>query len=97
MPILVHSWLFSSVESIISVSEEEWLCVHYIIFTTVHLKIPNQGWKLLGQQGDQTVNPKRKQPWILIGRTDAESEAPILWSPDVKSQLSGKDPDTGGK
>ena len=39
------------------------------------------------------VNPKGNQPWILIGRTDAEGEAPILWPPDVKSQLIGKDPD----
>ena len=37
------------------------------------------------------VNPKRNQPWILIGKTDAEAEAPILWPPDVKSQLIGKD------
>ena len=41
------------------------------------------------------VNPKRNQPWIFIGWTDAEAEAPILWSPDVKSQLIGKDPDAG--
>ena len=41
------------------------------------------------------VNPKENQPWIFIGRTDAEVESPILWSPDVKSQLFGKDPDTG--
>ena len=33
------------------------------------------------------VNPKRKQPWIFIGRTDAEVEAPVLWSPDAKSWL----------
>ena len=39
------------------------------------------------------VNPKGDQPWIVIGRTDAE--APILWPPDVKSQLIGKDPDAG--
>ena len=39
------------------------------------------------------VNPKGNQPWIFIGRTDAEAEAPILWPPDVKSQLIGKDPD----
>ena len=38
------------------------------------------------------VNPKRNQLWILIERTDAEAEAPILW-PDVKSRLIGKDPD----
>ena len=39
------------------------------------------------------VNPKGNQPWIVIGRTDAEAEALILWSPDDKSQLIGKDPD----
>ena len=41
------------------------------------------------------VNPKRNQPYISIGRTDAEVEAPILWPPDAKSQLIGKDPDAG--
>ena len=39
------------------------------------------------------VNPIRNQPWISIGRNDAETEAPILWPPDVKSWLLGKDPD----
>ena len=37
------------------------------------------------------VNPKGNQSRIFIGRTDAEAEAPILWPPDVKSQLIGKD------
>ena len=41
------------------------------------------------------VNPKGNQPWIFIGRTDAEAEAPILWQPDAKSWLIGKDPDAG--
>ena len=41
------------------------------------------------------VNPKGNQPWIFIGRTDAEAEAPIIWLPDEKSQLIGKDPDDG--
>ena len=36
------------------------------------------------------VNPKGNQPWIFNGRTDAEAEAPILWPPDAKSQLTGK-------
>ena len=40
-------------------------------------------------------NPKGNQPWILIGGTDAEAAAPILWPPDVKSLLIGKDPDDG--
>ena len=41
------------------------------------------------------VNPKGNQPWIFIGKTVAEAEAPILWPPDVKSQLIRKDPDAG--
>ena len=41
------------------------------------------------------VNPKGNQPWIFIGRTDAEAEAPILWPPDTKSQLIRQDPDAG--
>ena len=41
------------------------------------------------------VNPKGNPPWIFIGRTGAEAEDPILWPPDVKSQLIGKDPDAG--
>ena len=43
----------------------------------------------------QAVNPKGNQPWIFIGRTDAEGEAPILWPPDMKNWLIGKDPDAG--
>ena len=43
----------------------------------------------------QPVSPKGNQSWIYIGRTDAEVEAPILWTPDVKSQFIGKDPDAG--
>ena len=41
------------------------------------------------------VNPKGKQSWIFIGRTDAEAETPILRPPDVKNWLNGKDPDAG--
>ena len=41
------------------------------------------------------VNPKGNQPWIFIGRTDAEAEAPRLWLPDTMNWLIRKDPDTG--
>ena len=41
------------------------------------------------------VNPKGNQLWIFIGRADAEAEAPILWPPDVKSWIIGKDLDAG--
>ena len=43
----------------------------------------------------QPVHPKGNQPWIFIGRTDAKAEAPILWPPDTKCWLIGKDPDAG--
>ena len=43
----------------------------------------------------QPVNPKRNQPWIFIGRIDAEAEAPVLWPPDAKGWLFGKDSDAG--
>ena len=41
------------------------------------------------------INPKGNQSWIFIGRTDAEAEAPILWPPDAKNWLFGKEPDAG--
>ena len=44
---------------------------------------------------NKPVNPKGNQSWIFIGRTDAEAETPILWPPDVKNWLLGKDPDVG--
>ena len=48
---------------------------------------------LLDSKEIKSVNPKGNQPWIFIARTDAK--AAILWLPDVKSQLIGKDPDAG--
>ena len=41
------------------------------------------------------VNPRGNQPWIIIGGTDAEAQAPIFWPPDAKSRLIGKDSDSG--
>ena len=55
--------------------------------------------KILGSPLDskeiKPINPKGNQPWIFIGRTDAKTEAPILWPPDVKNQLNRKDSDAG--
>ena len=53
------------------------------------LRVPLE-WKEI-----QQVHPKGNQSWIFFGRTDAEAETPIFWPPDVKSQLTGKDPDAG--
>jgi len=41
------------------------------------------------------INPQGNQLWIFIGRTDAEAEVPMLWPPDAKCWLIGKDPDAG--
>ena len=53
--------------------------------------------KILGSPLDcreiHPVHPKAGQSWVFIGRTD--DDAPTLWPPDVKSQLTGKDPDAG--
>ena len=49
----------------------------------------------LDHKKTQPVHPKVNQSWICIGRADAEAETPILWPPDVKNWLSGKDPDAG--
>ena len=52
-------------------------------------------WKSLNIKEIKPVNPKGNQPWIFIGRTGAEAEAPTLWPPDAKNRLTGKDPDAG--
>ena len=57
-----------------------------------------EGWRLESPLDCKEIkpgNPKGKQSWIIIGRTDAEAEAPILWPPDAKNWLVGKDPDAG--
>ena len=56
--------------------------------------VGEDSWESLGLQGDPKGNPKGNQ-WIFLGRTDAEAEAPILWLPDAKNWLFGKDPDAG--
>ena len=43
----------------------------------------------------KAYNSKGNQPWIFIGKTNAEAEAPVRWSPDTKSPLIGKDLDVG--
>ena len=56
-----------------------------------------QVWEKLSTSKIKPVNPKGNQPWIFIGRTDADAEAEtlILWPPDANNWLIGKDPDAG--
>ena len=61
----------------------------WCFWTVVLEKTPESplDWKEI-----KPVNPKGNQPWIYIGRTDVEAEAPTLWPTDAKDQLIGKDP-----
>ena len=57
--------------------------------------VGEHSWESLGLKEIKPVNPKGNQPWIVIGSTDAHAVAPILWPPDEKCWLIGKDPDAG--
>ena len=72
--------------------KESWALKSWYFWTVVLEKTLES---LLESEKIKPVNPKRNQPWIFIGRTDAEAEAPILCPPDVKNWLIGKDPDAG--
>ena len=71
--------------------KEGWVLKNWC-FQTVLLKTLEY---LLDNEEIKSVSLKENPPWIFIGRTDAEAEAPILWLPNGKSQLTGKDPDAG--
>ena len=57
--------------------------------------VGEDSWESLGLKEIKPVDPKGNQSWIFPGRTDAEAETPVLWPPDAKSWLLGKDPDAG--
>ena len=63
--------------------------------------VGEDSWEFLGgdsanlQEEIQPVHPKGNHPWIFIEKTDAEVETPILWPPDAKNWLIGKEPDAG--
>ena len=72
--------------------KESWALKNWGVWIVVLEKTPESP---LNRKKIKAVNPKGKQSWIFIGRTDADAETPVLWSPDVKNWLIGKDPDTG--
>ena len=72
--------------------EESWVLKNWCSWTVVLEKTLESP---LDCKEIQPVHPKGNQSWVFIERTDAEAETPILWSPDVKSWLIGKDPDAG--
>ena len=72
--------------------KEDWVLKNSCFWTVVLEKTLESP---LDYKEIKPVSPNGNQPWIFIGKTDAEVEAPILWPPDVKSQFTGKDPDAG--
>jgi len=72
--------------------KESWVPKNWCFWTMVLEKILESP---LDCREIQPVSPQGNQLWIFIGRTDAKAEVPILWPPDVKNGLIGKDPDAG--
>ena len=72
--------------------KESWAPKNWCFLTVVLEKILESP---LDSKEIQPVHPKENQSWIFIGRIDAEGETPILWPPDAKNWLLGKDPDSG--
>ena len=68
--------------------KENWLWKNWCLYTVVLEKTLESS---LDSKKIKPVNPKGNQPWIFIGRTDVETEAPILWPPDAKSLFIRKD------
>ena len=79
-----HVWMFDH--------KENWALKNWCFWTVVLEKTLESPLDL---KEIKPVYPKENQPWIFIGRTDAEAETPILWSPDAKNWLIWKDPDAG--
>ena len=72
--------------------KENWVPKNWCLWTVVLEKTLESP---LDCKRIQPVHPKGNQSWIFIGRTDVEAETPILWPPDQKNWLLGKDPDAG--
>ena len=72
--------------------EKSWVLKNWCVWTVVLEKALESP---LDRKEIQPVHPKGNQSWIFTGRTDAEAETPILQTPDAKTQLTGKYPDTG--
>ena len=72
--------------------KETWTLKNWWFWTVV---LENTLESPLDCKESQLVHPKGNQYWMLIGRTDAEAEAPVIWPPGMKNWLIGKDPDAG--
>ena len=67
-----------------------WLWMLFFVFP-----VEEDSWESHGLQDTQPVHSKGDQSCVFLGRNDAKAETPVLWPPDAKSWLTGKDPDAG--
>ena len=81
-----HVWMWESDH------KESWALKNWCFWTVVLEKTLESP---LDHREIQPVHPTGNQSWIFIERTDAEAETPILWPPNMKNWLTGKDPDAG--
>ena len=81
-----HVWIWELAH------KESWVLKNWCFWTAVLEKTLESPLDL---KKIQPVHPKGNQFWIVIGRTDAKAETPVLWPPDAKNWLTGKDPDAG--
>ena len=72
--------------------EKSWVLKNWCFWTVVLKKTLES---LLDCKEIQPVHPKGNQSWIVIGRTDVEAETAIVWPPDAKNWVIGKDPESG--
>ena len=82
----IHVWIWELDH------KEGWTLKNWCFWIVVLEKTPENP---LDSKEIKSVNSKGNQPWIFIGRTDSEVEPLILWTPDAKSWLFGRDPDAG--
>ena len=100
LPAKVHlvkaRWLYNQNSSHVWMWEldykESWVPKNWCFWTVVLKKTFESP---LDSMEIQPVHPKGNQSWVFVGRTDVEAETPILWPPDAKNWLTGKDPDAG--
>ena len=95
---LHHNWYIYDDEMPGTHTAEESMSYHHeslLWFNHKYMTAGKDSWEALDCKEIQPVNPKGNQSWLFIGRTDAKAKTPILWPPDVKNWLIGKDPDAG--
>ena len=90
---MLKAMVFTVVMYKFEIGSEIRLSMEELTFQIVVLE--NTPESLLDSKEIKPVNPKGNQHWIFIKRIDAEAEVPVLWSLDMRSQLIGKDPDSG--